>query len=96
MPHRRLPCDQAKAVILACGAAGRLGAAVLRLPLMGTYENPTNAGDGYAMAYHAGAELANLECFQISPRSKDYNGSLRLRDRPVGGCTAEQWGRTLH
>ncbi|WP_410967428.1 FAD-binding protein, partial [Salmonella sp. SAL4456] len=45
---------RAKAVILCCGAAGRLG-----LPssgyLMGTYENPTNAGDGYAMAYHAGA-----------------------------------------
>ena len=49
---------RAKAVILCCGAAGRLG-----LPasgyLFGTYENPTNAGDGYAMAYHAGAELAN-------------------------------------
>lgn len=64
---------KAKAVILCCGAAGRLG-----LPasgyLMGTYENPTNAGDGYAMAYHAGAELANLECFQINPLIKDYNG----------------------
>ena len=48
------------------GAAGRLG-----LPasgyLMGTYENPTNCGDGHAMAYHAGADLANLECFQINP-----------------------------
>jgi succinate dehydrogenase/fumarate reductase flavoprotein subunit len=44
----------AKAVILATGASGRLG-----LPasgyLYGTYENPTNAGDGYSMAYHAGA-----------------------------------------
>ena len=64
---------RAKAVILCCGAAGRLG-----LPasgyLMGTYENPTNAGDGYAMAYHAGAALANLECFQINPLIKDYNG----------------------
>src|SRR5262249_34184580 len=39
----------------------------LRLPrsryLYRTYENPTNAGDGYAMAYHAGAELSNIECF---------------------------------
>ena len=38
---------QAQAVILCCGAAGRLG-----LPasgyLYGTYENPTNAGDGYS------------------------------------------------
>ncbi|MDT5235180.1 MAG: hypothetical protein QOF47_1167, partial [Mycobacterium sp.] len=46
----------AKAVILATGPCGRLG-----LPasgyLYGTYENPTNAGDGYSMAFHAGAEL---------------------------------------
>src|SRR5690242_18138200 len=45
---------RAKAVILCAGAAGRLG-----LPasgyLYGTYENAANAGDGYAMAYHAGA-----------------------------------------
>jgi succinate dehydrogenase/fumarate reductase flavoprotein subunit len=64
---------RAKAVILACGAAGRLG-----LPasgyLFGTYENAANSGDGYAMAFHAGAELANLECFQINPLIKDYNG----------------------
>ncbi|QNP30777.1 fumarate reductase/succinate dehydrogenase flavoprotein subunit [Cylindrospermopsis curvispora] len=64
---------QAKAVILSTGAAGRLG-----LPasgyLYGTYENPTNAGDGYSMAYHAGAELSNIECFQINPLIKDYNG----------------------
>jgi succinate dehydrogenase/fumarate reductase flavoprotein subunit len=37
---------RAKAVVLACGAAGRLG-----LPASGylfaTYENPTNCGDGY-------------------------------------------------
>ncbi|MFD4138937.1 fumarate reductase/succinate dehydrogenase flavoprotein subunit [Streptomyces sp. NPDC058572] len=64
---------RAGAVILATGAAGRLG-----LPasgyLYGTYENPTNAGDGYAMAYHAGAELTGIECFQINPLIKDYNG----------------------
>jgi succinate dehydrogenase/fumarate reductase flavoprotein subunit len=63
----------AKAVILATGACGRLG-----LPasgyLYGTYENPTNAGDGYAMAYRAGAELSGIECFQVNPLIKDYNG----------------------
>lgn len=31
-------------------------------------------GNGYAMAYHAGAELSNLECFQINPLIKGYNG----------------------
>ncbi|MDR6232887.1 fumarate reductase/succinate dehydrogenase flavoprotein subunit [Pseudomonas oryzihabitans] len=83
---------RARAVILCCGAAGRLG-----LPasgyLMGTYENPTNAGDGYAMAYHAGAELANLECFQINPLIKDYNGpACAYVTGPLGGYTANGRG----
>jgi succinate dehydrogenase/fumarate reductase flavoprotein subunit len=83
---------RAKAVILCCGAAGRLG-----LPasgyLMGTYENPTNAGDGYAMAYHAGAELSNLECFQINPLIKDYNGpACAYVTGPLGGYTANGKG----
>lgn len=83
---------RAKAVILCCGAAGRLG-----LPasgyLMGTYENPTNAGDGYSMAYHAGAELSNLECFQINPLIKDYNGpACAYVTGPLGGYTANNKG----
>jgi succinate dehydrogenase/fumarate reductase flavoprotein subunit len=64
---------KAKAVVICTGAAGRLG-----LPasgyMFGTYENPTNTGEGHVMAYHAGAELTNLECFQINPLIKDYNG----------------------
>jgi succinate dehydrogenase/fumarate reductase flavoprotein subunit len=84
---------RAKAVILACGAAGRLG-----LPasgyLFGTYENATNCGDGYAMAYHAGAELANLECFQINPLIKDYNGpACAYVTGPFGGYTANNKGQ---
>lgn len=75
----------AKAVILATGACGRLG-----LPasgyLYGTYENPTNAGDGYSMAYHAGAELSGIECFQINPLIKDYNGpACAYVANPFGG-----------
>jgi len=83
---------QAKAVVLCCGAAGRLG-----LPasgyLMGTYENPSNAGDGYSMAYHAGAELANIECFQINPLIKDYNGpACAYVSGPYGGHTVNAKG----
>ena len=83
---------RAKAVILACGAAGRLG-----LPasgyLFGTYENAANSGDGYAMAFHAGAELANLECFQINPLIKDYNGpACAYVAGPLGGYTANNKG----
>ena len=61
---------KSKAILLCTGACGRLG-----LPasgyLYGTYENPTNAGDGYSMAYQAGAKLSNIECFQINPLIKD-------------------------
>ncbi len=83
---------RAKAVILATGAAGRLG-----LPasgyLFGTYENPTNAGDGYSMAYRAGAELSGIECFQINPLIKDYNGpACAYVTGPMGGYTANSEG----
>lgn len=79
---------KAKAVIMCMGAAGRLG-----LPtsgyLFGTYENAANSGEGYAMAYHAGAKLANLECFQINPLIKDYNGpACAYVAGPFGGYTA--------
>jgi succinate dehydrogenase/fumarate reductase flavoprotein subunit len=82
-----------KAAVISTGAAGRLG-----LPasgyLMGTYENPTNCGDGHAMAYHAGADLANLECFQINPLIKDYNGpACAYVTGPLGGYTANAKGQ---
>ncbi|MHB8453215.1 MAG: fumarate reductase/succinate dehydrogenase flavoprotein subunit [Acidiferrobacterales bacterium] len=83
---------RAKAVILCTGAAGRLG-----LPasgyLFGTYENPTNAGDGYSLAFHAGAELSGIECFQINPLIKDYNGpACAYVTGPFGGYTANANG----
>ena len=41
------------------------------------------------MAYHAGAGLANLECFQINPLIKDYNGpACAYVAGPFGGYTA--------
>jgi len=83
---------RAKSVVLATGAAGRLG-----LPasgyLFGTYENPTNCGDGYSMAYHAGAELSGIECFQINPLIKDYNGpACAYVTGPFGGYTTNAAG----
>lgn len=83
---------KAKAVILCMGAAGRPG-----LPtsgyMFGTYENAANSGDGYAMAYHAGAALANLECFQINPLIKDYNGpACAYVAGPFGAYTANNEG----
>ncbi|MFG3040515.1 fumarate reductase/succinate dehydrogenase flavoprotein subunit [Streptomyces sp. NPDC048330] len=83
---------RAGAVVLATGACGRLG-----LPasgyLYGTYENPTNAGDGYAMAYHAGAALTGIECFQINPLIKDYNGpACAYVANPFGGYQVNRHG----
>ncbi|MBO0806280.1 MAG: fumarate reductase/succinate dehydrogenase flavoprotein subunit, partial [Nocardiopsaceae bacterium] len=83
---------RARAVVLATGACGRLG-----LPasgyLYGTYENPTNAGDGHAMAYHAGAELSGLECFQVNPLIKDYNGpACAYVANPFGGYQVNNRG----
>src|SRR5690606_37711680 len=83
---------RAKAVLLCTGAAGRLGLPASGYPF-GTYENPANNGDGPAMAYHAGAELSNLECFQINPLLKDYNGpACAYVTGPLGGYTANANG----
>lgn len=83
---------RARSVILCCGASGRLG-----LPasgyLYGTYENPANAGDGYSLAYHAGAEMTGIECFQINPLIKDYNGpACAYVTGPLGGHTVNARG----
>lgn len=64
---------KAPAVIIAAGCAGKFG-----MPrdgyLSGIYEFPGNTGDGYALAYQAGAELVNMECFQTNLLMKDFNG----------------------
>ena len=62
-----------RAVCLTTGAAGRMGLASSGY-LSGCYEFPGNAGDGYAMAYKAGAELVNMECFQANTLLKDHQG----------------------
>lgn len=60
-------------VIVTAGAVGKFG-----MPrdgyLSGVYEFPGNTGEGFSLAYHAGAKLINLECFQTNLLMKDYNG----------------------
>lgn len=84
----------AKATILTTGAAGRFG-----LPstgyLFGTYEFPGNAGDGYSMAYRAGAELAGFEYTFVMFRIKDYNGPLWYITLPRGGQMVNALGEVL-
>jgi L-aspartate oxidase len=61
---------RARAVILAAGGAGQL------------YLHTTNpqvaTGDGMAMAYHAGAELADMEFVQFHPTALNVEGAPRF------------------
>ena len=63
----------AKAVCLTAGPAGRMGLANSGY-LSNTYEFPGNSGDGYTLAYEAGAELVNMECYQALTMLKDFQG----------------------
>jgi succinate dehydrogenase/fumarate reductase flavoprotein subunit len=62
-----------KAICLVAGPAGRMGLASSGY-LANTYEFPGNSGDGYALAYEAGAELVNMECYQALTMLKDFQG----------------------
>jgi len=64
-----------KAVCMTAGCAGRMGLGNSGY-LAGTYEFPGCSGDGHAMAYDAGAELVNMECFQLSAKLKDHMGPI--------------------
>jgi len=84
-----------KAVCLTAGCAGRIA-----MPssgyLAGTYEFPGNSGDGYALAYEAGAELVNMECFQISVKIADHMGpGCAYVASPRGAKTTNRLGETM-
>src|SRR5437763_9903252 len=45
------------------------------------------------MAYHAGAELSGIECFQVNPLIKDYNGpACAYVANPFGGYQVNSLG----
>ena len=66
---------RAKAVILSAGGTARFG-----LPdnghLYGIYDFPGNTGDGYMLAYTAGAELSGFEYTLVYYITKDINAPL--------------------
>jgi succinate dehydrogenase/fumarate reductase flavoprotein subunit len=66
---------KAKATILANGGCARFS-----LPnsgyLYGTFDYPGNVGDGYSLAYRAGAQLTGFEYTNCSPLIKDLNCPL--------------------
>jgi succinate dehydrogenase/fumarate reductase flavoprotein subunit len=66
---------KAKTVILSSGGTARFG-----LPdnghLYGVYDYPGNTGDGYCLAYRAGAELSGFEYTLVYYIAKDINAPL--------------------
>jgi len=70
-----LVIGHAKAVILSCGGTARFG-----LPnsgyLYGVYDFPGNTGDGYAMAFQAGAQVTGFEYTLNYYIIKDINAPL--------------------
>jgi succinate dehydrogenase/fumarate reductase flavoprotein subunit len=79
---------RAKAVDPVHRRRGPAGVAGVGLPV-GHLREPDQRRRRLRMAYHAGAELSGIECFQINPLIKDYNGpACAYVTGPFGGYTA--------
>jgi succinate dehydrogenase/fumarate reductase flavoprotein subunit len=85
---------QAKAVIISAGGAGRFS-----LPnsghLYGTFDFPGNTGDGFAMAFRAGAELTGMEHSWRSVVIKDANIPLLAITMPRGGRMVDIYDQVI-
>jgi succinate dehydrogenase/fumarate reductase flavoprotein subunit len=85
---------KAKATILANGGCARFS-----LPnsgyLYGTFDYPGNAGDGYALAYRAGAQLTGFEYTSCSPLIKDINCPLLYITLTRGGKVINAFGKEI-
>ncbi|MHA1200208.1 MAG: fumarate reductase/succinate dehydrogenase flavoprotein subunit [Candidatus Heimdallarchaeaceae archaeon] len=85
---------KAKATILANGGCARFS-----LPnsgyLYGTFDYPGNAGDGYSLAYQAGAQLTGFEFTQCSPLIKDINCPLLYITLTRGAEVVNALGETI-
>ncbi|MHA1555574.1 MAG: fumarate reductase/succinate dehydrogenase flavoprotein subunit [Candidatus Heimdallarchaeota archaeon] len=84
----------AKATILANGGCARFS-----LPnsgyLYGTFDYPGNAGDGYSLAYRAGAQLTGFEYTTCSPLIKDLNCPLLYITLTRGAKVINAFGETI-
>ncbi len=85
---------KAKATILANGGCARFS-----LPnsgyLYGTFDYPGNAGDGYSLAYRAGAKLTGFEYTNCSPLIKDLNCPLLYITLTRGAEVVNAFGETI-
>ena len=86
---------QAKGVILSAGGTARFG-----LPnngyLYGVYDFPGNTGDGYILAYRAGAELSGFEYTCVYYIVKDINAPLLYITLTRGAHLFDAFNTPLH
>jgi len=86
---------RAKAVILTAGGTARFG-----LPnnghLYGVYDFPGNTGDGYCLAYNAGAELSGFEYTLTYYIVKDINAPLLYITLTRGAHLLNALGQEFH
>ncbi len=86
---------KAKSVILTAGGTARFG-----LPasgyLYGVYDFPGNTGDGYMLAYHAGAELSGFEYTCNYYIVKDINAPLLYITLTRGAHLYNALGKAFH
>ncbi len=85
---------QAEAVILAAGGQARFS-----LPnsghLYGTFDYPGNTGDGYIMAFEAGAALTGMEYSRRTMLIKDANIPLLAITLPRGGRVLDAFDQVV-
>jgi succinate dehydrogenase/fumarate reductase flavoprotein subunit len=86
---------KARSVILSAGGTARFG-----LPnsgyLYGVYDFPGNTGDGYILAYKAGAELSGFEYTCIYYIVKDINAPLLYITLTRGAHLFNAFGQAFH
>ena len=86
---------KAKSVIISAGGTARFG-----LPengyLYGGYDFPGNTGDGYILAYRAGAKLSGFEYTLVYYIIKDINAPLLYITLTRGAHLLNAFGQTFH
>jgi succinate dehydrogenase/fumarate reductase flavoprotein subunit len=86
---------KARSIILTAGGTARFG-----LPnsghLYGVYDFPGNIGDGYILAYHAGAELSGFEYTCIYYIVKDINAPLLYITLTRGAHLLNAFNQAFH
>jgi len=85
---------KSKATILATGGATRLYPSPTNR-LFSTFAPPNDTGDGYSMAFRAGAQLINMEFPMAHPTTKGFRPSSTGGFKNAGASVIDAYGNPL-